>query len=246
MVIPAPSPRPACSNLRRRVSTWVSTERGAATEGRPGHAQQLLAAADQPRRHQECTKQSEFPRAEFHRLVSQGDLPQEEMHFEWAHRDPFLQTVMPRLSKVRQRAANSSRPNGFRRTSSAPSSSNPTTGSAPLRAVNTISWTTQLISETEGGNPCSRIQRDQKIRRLVPGKVQALRPPFDSCGEVTVAEPLNKDGTQGGMWLHDENSGWLLTGAGLGLGQRSALGALGSAVRSRGVEVTDLFNAPLR
>tara|TARA_B100001939_G_C16619788_1_gene478742 strand:- start:61 stop:351 length:291 start_codon:yes stop_codon:yes gene_type:complete len=85
-----------------------------------------------------------------------------------------------------------------------------------------------LISETEGGTLFENLSTDQKIRRLFLAELKRFGRPSDSCGEVTVlAEPLNKDGTQGGMWLHDENSGWLLTGAGLGLGQRISAGSTG-------------------
>ena len=64
-----------------------------ATEWRPSHTQQLLTAPHHPWRHQQSAQQGEFTRAEFNGLLTQGDLPQQQMHFQRPHSHTLLETT---------------------------------------------------------------------------------------------------------------------------------------------------------
>jgi hypothetical protein len=65
----------------------------AATEGGPGHPQKFLTTAHNARRHQQGAEQGELPRAEFHRLIPQGHLAEQQMDLKGSDTDPLLQPM---------------------------------------------------------------------------------------------------------------------------------------------------------
>ena len=160
--MPPPSPRPACSNLRRRVSTWVSTERGPPLKGgqamrnsswrlrtRPGGINRAQSRANS--RGLNSTGWSRRVTWRSSRCTSSGPTQTRS-----------CRPLPLRRSKLRQRAASSSRPKGLRKTSSAPASSRATTGSAPVRAVSTItgvrSWAASRRAELWSNNSALMIK----------------------------------------------------------------------------------------
>ena len=190
-------------------------------EWRPSHAQQFLAAAHQTGGHQQGAEQREFPRTEFHWLVSQGDLTQEEVHFQRSNRDPLLEAVMAPLE---QRAAAGSQllqAKGLAQNIISTVIQQPHDRISATACRQHYDGTTQLLRQSEGGTLFENFGADQEIRRLLLAELQSFSRSADGSGEVTVlTEPLHQDGAQGGVRLHDEYAGWFLSSAGLGQDQR--------------------------
>ena len=136
--MPPPSPRPACSSLRRRVRTWVSTERGPPLNGGQAMRSSSLRLRTMPggisRAHSSANSRGLSSTGWSLRVTCRSS--------RCTSRGPTqTRSCRPlplRRSSERQRAASSSRPKGLRSTSSAPASSSDTTGSEPERAVSTI------------------------------------------------------------------------------------------------------------
>ena len=192
-----------------------------ATEWRPGHAQQFLAAAHKTGGHQQGAEQGEFPRTEFNRLVSQGDLTQEEVHFQRSNRDPFLEAVMAPLEQRAAAGGQLLQAKGLAQNIISTVIQQPHDRISATAGRQHDDGTTQLVRQSEGGTLFENFGADQEIRRLFLAELQSFSRSADGSGEVTVlTEPLHQDGAQGGVRLHDEYAGWFLSSAGLGQDQR--------------------------
>ena len=138
VVIPPPSPNPACSNFLRNVKTWVSTDLGPPLNGGQANLSSsclLLTIPGGIKRAQSKANSLGLNSTGFSLKVTC-------LKSRWTSNGPTAtfscRPIRPLFSNVLHLAANSSNPNGFLRTSSAPSSNKLTNGSTPDLAVRTI------------------------------------------------------------------------------------------------------------
>ena len=108
------------------------------------------------RGHQQSTEQRKFPRTEFNRLVSQGDLTQEEVHFQRSNRDPFLEAVMAPLEQRAAAGGQLLKAKGFAQNIISTVIQQPHDRISATAGRQHDDGTTQLVRQSEG-EPCSRI-----------------------------------------------------------------------------------------
>ena len=196
---------------------------GPATEGRPGHPQQLLPAAHHPWGHQQGAEQGKFPRAQLHRLIAQGHLTQQHMHFQRTHADPLLQAIATAAQEAAGPCRQLLQAKGFAQHLISASIEQAHHGLRAGASGEHHHGTTQLAGKAQGRAFIQQFSADQQIGRLGLADLQRFAGRgHGRCQMAVLPQTLGKHGPQGAMGIHHQNPLWLarLTG-GLGFRHRN-------------------------